>query len=222
MAGRARLQEVQGHGRMANRVRFQLTSQARIIRGAGRWIAILLVGVLAGGCASDAPAPMHTVTGFDLQRYLGEWHQVAAIPAWFQSDCATNTRANYALGDDGLMEVLNSCETADGSINQAEARARFLAYDSHGKLEVTFVEVLGAWVWPAAGDYWIIGLDTDYQWSVVGEPSREFAWVLARSQTLDTQTLRNIRQILEREAYDSCALLLTTPDQQGRLCDVAK
>jgi uncharacterized surface protein with fasciclin (FAS1) repeats/lipocalin len=118
---------------------------------------------------------MHTVTGFDLQRYLGEWHQVAAIPAWFQSDCATNTRANYALGDDGLMEVLNSCETADGSINQAEARARFLASDSHGKLEVTFVEVLGAWVWPAAGDYWIIGLDTDYQWSVVGEPSREFA-----------------------------------------------
>lgn len=165
---------------------------------------------------------MSTVTGFDLQRYLGEWHQVAAIPAWFQSDCATNTRANYSLGDDGLMEVLNSCQTADGSINQAEARARFLASDSDGKLEVTFVEVLGAWVWPAAGDYWIIGLDTDYQWSVVGEPSREFAWVLARSQTLDTQTLRNIRQILEREAYDSCALLLTTPDQQGRLCDVAK
>jgi len=120
------------------------------------------------------------------------------------------------------MEVLNSCETADGSIGQAEARARFLASDSDGKLEVTFVEVLGAWVWPAAGDYWIIGLDTDYQWSVVGEPSREFAWVLARSQTLDTQMLRNIRQILEREAYDSCALLLTTPDQQGRLCDVAK
>lgn len=216
------MQEMQGHGRMAKQLRSRLTPPARKFRGAGSWIATLFLGVLAGGCASDASAPMNTVSGFDLQRYLGEWHQIAAIPAWFQSDCVANTRANYALGDDGLMEVLNTCETADGSINQAQARARFLASDSDGKLEVTFVEVLGAWVWPAAGDYWIIGLDADYQWSVVGEPSREFAWVLARSQTLDVETLRTIRQIFEREAYDSCALLFTTPEQQGRLCDMAE
>lgn len=220
MAGRAGLQEMQGDGRMAQRLRARLTLPVRTFRGSGRWVAIVFLGVLAAGCASEPPAPMSTVTGFDLQRYLGEWHQVAAIPAWFQSDCVTNTRANYSLGDDGLMEVLNSCQTANGSINQAEARARFLASDSDGKLEVTFVEVLGAWVWPAAGDYWILGLDADYAWSIVGEPSREFAWVLARSRTLDTETLRNIRQILEREGYDSCALQLTTTDETGRLCDV--
>ena len=184
-------------------------------------IFAVLLGLLAVGCASDSSPKLNTVSDFQVKRYLGEWHQVAAIPAWFQAACAANTMANYDLSDDGLMEVVNACETSEGSLQQAEARARFLETPSEGKLEVTFVRLLGSWFWPAAGDYWVIALDPDYQWSVVGEPSREFAWILARSRTLDPETLRHIARILEREDYDSCALLLTTPDQQGRLCDVA-
>lgn len=220
MAWRACLREMQGDGRMADRLRAWLAVPLRGIRGARRWAVPLVFATVAGGCVSDVPAPMTVVSDFEVERYLGEWHQVAAIPAWFQSDCIANTNANYALADDGLLKVVNSCETADGTISQAEARARFVGSRSDGKLEVTFVEAIGYWVWPAAGDYWILGLDTNYAWSIVGEPSREFAWVLARSRALDTETLRNIRQILEREGYDSCALLLTTPDETGRLCDV--
>lgn len=183
-------------------------------------IAAGLFSVLTGGCSPNASAPMSTVSDFEVQRYLGQWHQVAATPAWFQSDCAANSTASYALGEDDLIEVLNSCDTADGSRKQAEARARFVAGDTDGRLEVTFVEVLGFWLWLAAGDYWIIGLDPEYRWSVVGQPSRQYAWVLARSRSLDTPTLREISRTLEKEGYDTCALLLTTPDEQGRLCDL--
>jgi apolipoprotein D and lipocalin family protein len=165
---------------------------------------------------------MRTVSNFEVERYLGQWHQVAAVPAWFQSACATHTTASYTLGDDGLIEVLNACDKADGSRKQAEARARFLDSDSDGRLEVTFVEALGSWIWPAAGDYWIIGLDPDYQWSVVGQPSRKYAWILARSQSLDLRTLQEIRHILESQAYDTCRLVLTSPEQQGRLCDATR
>ena len=163
---------------------------------------------------------MSTASRFEVERYLGRWHQVAAIPAWFQSDCVANVAADYAMGGDGLLEVVNSCEMAEGTRKKADARARFLNDPSDGRLEVTFVEVLGLWVWPAAGDYWIIGLDPEYRWAVVGQPSRKFAWILARSRTLDAQTLGHIQHILEREAYDTCDLLLTPPNQHGRLCDV--
>ena len=188
----------------------------------GRLIVAGLLGVAIAGCSSDAPAPMRTVSNFEVERYLGQWHQVAAVPAWFQSECAAHTTASYTLGDDGLLEVLNSCDKADGSRKQAEARARFLDSGSDGRLEVTFVEVLGSWIWPAAGDYWIIGLDPDYQWSVVGQPSRKYAWILARSQSLDLRTLQEIRHILESQAYDTCRLVLTSPEQQGRLCDATR
>jgi apolipoprotein D and lipocalin family protein len=189
---------------------------------ANRLVAAVLFGILLTGCSSEPKAPMRTVSNFEVERYLGQWHQVAAIPAWFQSDCVAHTAADYAMGEDGLIEVVNSCETAGGTRKNAEARARFLGDPSDGKLEVTFVEVAGLWLWPAAGDYWIIDLDLEYRWAVVGQPSREFAWILARSRTLDAETLRDIQHILEREAYDTCDLLLTAPNQQGRLCDVTR
>jgi len=188
-------------------------------RKATRLVAAALFGVLMAGCPSDPQAPMSAVSNFEIERYLGQWHQVAAIPAWFQSDCVANTAADYAMGEDGLIDVVNSCETADGSRKKAKARARFLKGPTNGRLEVTFVEVAGLWVWPAAGDYWIIGLDPEYRWALVGQPTREFGWILARSRSLDTQTLRNIQHILEREAYDTCDFILTAPNQQGRLCD---
>jgi lipocalin len=55
---------------------------------------------------------------------------------------------------------------------------------------------------------------------LIGQPSREFGWILARSRSLDTQTLRNIQHILEREAYDTCDFLLTAANQRRQLCDV--
>lgn len=166
--------------------------------------------------------PLSTTSHFDVQRYMGQWHQVAATPAWFQSDCFFGTKANYALMANGQVKVLNTCETANKRHKQAEGRARFLTDRTDGRLEVTFLQMLGFWMWPVAGDYWIVALDQDYQWSVVGQPSRKYAWVLGRSATLDPAALREIRVILERESYDTCKLMMTTPKQSGRLCDVAR
>ena len=205
---------------MADRVRSWPGPLARKFRDAGHWAIPALLVALAGGCASNPPPPMTAVSGFEAERYIGEWHQVAAIPAWFQSHCTAEIKANYALADDGVLKVLNSCETADGTLNEAEARARFVDGRFLGKLEVTFVEAMGLWLWPAAGDYWIIGLDEDYQWAVVGEPARKYAWVLARSRSLDADVLQNIERILDGEGYDSCDLLLTTAEENGRLCDL--
>jgi apolipoprotein D and lipocalin family protein len=179
-----------------------------------------LMASLLGGCSRDDGPPLNTVSNFEVERYLGQWHQIATIPAWFQRDCVARTTADYGRAEDGRIRVVNACDTAEGTRKRAEARARFTAAASEGKLEVTFVEVLGVWLWPAAGDYWIIGLDPDYRWSIVGHPSRDYAWVLARSPSLDRQELGEIRDILERAAYDSCALLLTMPERQGRLCDL--
>lgn len=192
------------------------------LRKLGRYVFAGILITCLGGCSSTERAPMGTISNFEVERYLGEWYQVAAIPAWFQSDCVANTTANYTQGKDDLVVVLNSCDRTDGTRMDAEARARFLGASADAKLEVTFVSLMGYWLWFAAGDYWIIGLDSEYQWSVVGSPSREFAWILARSPTLDKQTLMEIGQVLSRESYDPCALIMTTPEHSLPLCDLLR
>ena len=54
---------------------------------------------------------------------------------------------------------------------------------THAKLKVWFF-------WPFKGDYWIIDLDPDYQWAVVGVPSRKYLWILSRTPTLDGDRVR--------------------------------
>jgi len=184
--------------------------------------ACFAVALLSGCTAEPEPAaPPEVVTGFDIERYAGAWVQVAAIPAWFQKDCVADTRAEYSLLEDGHVEVVNSCTHADGSTDQAVGRARFTGAPGEAKLEVTFVDAFGAWFWPAAGDYWVIGLDPDYRWSVVGGPERKYAWLLARAPELDKESLARVHDILEAAGYDACDLLMTSGDHEGRLCDYA-
>ena len=174
------------------------------------------------GCGGEPP--LATVSDFDAQRYLGTWHEIAAIPAWFQRNCASDTTAVYAPAPEpGEIAVTNSCRTAGGSLETALGRARFTAPPNEGRLEVTFVDVGGVWLWPIAGGYDVLALDPDYRWSLVGHPSRGYAWILARAPRLEAGTLVVLRDRLAADGYDPCRLIVTAKDDPRRgqsLCAV--
>jgi apolipoprotein D and lipocalin family protein len=175
-----------------------------------RALAPFLAGfALVVASAAAAPA-VEPVRGFEPARYLGTWHQIAAIPAWFQEQCAFDVTATYNRDDaSDRLRVLNACRTADGTLDQAIGRARFTEGPGVAALEVTFVKFLGAWRWFAGGDYVVIALDEDYRWSAVAHPSRDFAWILARERDLDAATLAEIERAYADAGYDTCRLLRT-------------
>lgn len=213
--------EISSHDSMPARPRSPVRYRRRLGARARRfaWLAgSLILGAI--GCMSRTPAHLETVGDFDPTRYVGVWNQVAAIPAWFQADCVARTGATYSMRDDGTIDVVNTCETSDGTEERAEGRARFIGSPEEGRLKVTFARLLGFWLWLAAGDYWVLDIGPDYCWAVVGVPSRNYAWVLAREPSLDLESLRSVASSLRRAGYDTCRVELTMPDRQGRLCDV--
>lgn len=157
----------------------------------------------AGPALAQTVQPVHR---FEVERYLGEWHEIAAIPASFQRECVFDTRAVYALAGD-LLTVDNSCRTGEGSERRAEGLARFKYDPSIAALKVTFVTLLGIPVWVTGGDYFVIALDPDYRWSAVATRDREFAWILARETDLDVATLVRIKDAYEAAGYDTCSIL---------------
>ncbi len=181
-----------------------------------RPLATLLAAASLAVASSAVAQTVAPVRGFEPARYLGTWHQIAAIPAWFQEQCAYEVTATYNRDEEpGRLRVLNACRTADGTLDQAIGRARFTESPDVGALEVTFVKFLGAWRWFAGGDYVIIALDDDYQWSAVGHPSRDFAWILAREPELDAATLARIERAYLDAGYDTCRLLRTPREPDG-------
>ncbi len=180
----------------------------------------LVLSLALGACTLSPSTPVATVSGFEPERYVGQWRQIATIPAWFQRRCVANTRAEYALIEGDQLSVLNTCETKTGKTISATGRARFTGPPEDGRLEVTFLRLFGSWMWFAAGDYLVMRLGPEYEWSVVGHPSRNYAWVLAREDELADDVLASVATVLEQQAFDACRLVMTTPRHDGRLCDV--
>jgi len=175
-----------------------------------RWIGLLAAGMAAiCGCAPSGQGlpPLQTVARVDLQRYLGTWYEIASYPHRFQKGCVA-TRAVYKLRDDGQIAVRNECrqETLDGPLKSVQGRARVIDPASNARLEVTFF-------WPFWGAYWIIDLDPDYRWAVVGHPSRNYLWVLSRTRTLDETLYQQIVARLPAQGYDPARLSRTLQPQ---------
>ncbi len=168
----------------------------------------LLVAIALFGCSETTTErlqrpPLETVSRVDLERYLGTWYEIASYPQRFQEGC-TGTTATYTRRDDGEIDVLNKCRKGDldGPEDVAEGRARVVDRDSNAKLEVSFL-------WPFWGDYWIIDLGPDYEYAVVGHPSRDYLWILSRTPTLDDATYDGILNRLEAQGYPLDPLVRT-------------
>ena len=155
-----------------------------------------------------APAAVvQAVPAVELERFLGEWYEIARIPAWFQQRCVKDTTARYQLRNDGRITVTNRCLTRTGAIDQAQGLARLVDPVSKARLQVSFFSLLG---WrPFWGDYWIIGLDPEYRWLVVGDPKRQYGWILSRTPVLDPPLLEAAFQSLERNGYERARFALT-------------
>lgn len=144
-------------------------------------LALLTLPLLIlGGCnriPADAPP---TVPGVDLARYMGTWYEIASFPNRFQKGC-TATTADYRLREDGKVAVTNRCRlgTPTGEENVAEATARLDPAQPDGsRLLVSFFPLI-------EGNYWILALDPDYEWVLVGAPGRDYLWILARSPRME-------------------------------------
>jgi apolipoprotein D and lipocalin family protein len=187
-----------------------------------KWLAGTAGMVLLAACSQAETTPLPTVDGLEADRYMGTWHEIASIPSDFQKECASGSTARYARAGE-MVSVRTSCPTADGGRKIVQGTARFTDGPEKGRMEVTYTRLFGWWVWPAAQDYRIVAIDPEYGWTIVGEPRRRKAWILARENRVPQDLLTELAGILEGTGYDPCDLIVTSPAQmpgRPRLCRI--
>jgi len=171
-------------------------------------VAAVAVGALGAPAAASA-GPVTPVPKLDVQQYLGQWRQIAAIPQWYESLCYSDVNANYFLNTDGTVRVLNRCLTIGGGPITTNGRARVLDKTTNAQLQVTFLNV-GGWIYPGSEpNYVVMGLSPDYRWAVVGDPQRTSGFVLSRSVTLAPADKAQILSILTANGFNPCNLRTT-------------
>jgi apolipoprotein D and lipocalin family protein len=160
----------------------------------------------ADGAAMGRPAPgpeLPTVEYVDLDRYLGTWYEVAGIPIRQTRDCYA-TQATYGRLPNGNVSVDNRCYAGsfEGREKRIQGEARVVDAQTQAKLKVRFFFLF-------SGDYWIIDLDPDYRWAVVGEPNRDSLFILSRDRKLDAEVLEGILARAAEKGFDLSRLRVT-------------
>lgn len=183
--------------------------------------AIMLVGVCASmsvlpGTARAAPIwePLQPVQSLDVERYVGDWYQLAAVPQPFNLMCAKDTQARYEVLDASNVSVRNTCTTWAGQQSGIAGNARVIDLVTKAQLHVSFPGVPTQDGLDGPPNYIVTYVADDYSWALVGDPLRLSGFVLSRSPVVDAARWNEIRRVAETHGYNACTIL-TSPTTEG-------
>ena len=165
------------------------------------FIFLLVVPALFG-CTS-IPDGVTPVKGFQLDRYLGTWYEIARLDHSFERGLSDVT-ATYQIRTDGGIDVLNKGYDAEKkSWRDAKGRAYFLGSPDTASLKVSFFG-------PFYGGYHVMALDSEYRWTMIAGPSHKYFWILARTPTLPQATLNDLLERARKSGFDLEGLIMVS------------
>lgn len=161
-------------------------------------LVLILLLIITFSCTNTNSQMIDTTTvrELDLNRYLGTWYEIARFPHSFEKGMAGVT-ANYSLRDDGKIRVLNKGykNGLNGELSVAEGKAKIPDQSQPGKLKVSFF-----WIFYA--DYYVLELDDNYQYAMIGSSSPKYFWILSRTPQMDESTYQMLLGKARQRGYN--------------------
>ncbi|MCH2533401.1 MAG: lipocalin family protein [Bdellovibrionales bacterium] len=161
---------------------------------------ILFLPLVACATTPDTEPPQ-VVETVDLNRYAGEWYEIATFPMIFQWGCG-GAKATYKIIGENKLSVLNQCQGFFG-VRDIEGVASVVDSSTPAKLEVDFG-------WGRKGEYWIIDLAQDYSYAVVGNSDKSSLWILYRKPKMPEDLYNKIIEELNIKGFNLSKLKKTT------------
>lgn len=163
-------------------------------------VCVLTVAFCVALClqsdAGDATEEIESVPCVDVSRFMGDWYEIARYLSFFEKNCVA-VRSQCELRKDGKITIINYYKKKkfDAPQETAKSRAWFTDQDTNAKLKVQFF-------WPFYTRHWIIDLDKDYRYAVIGHPDRDSLWIMSRTPAMDEATYNQILARLDACGYD--------------------
>ena len=171
-----------------------------------RWFVLILLATgLLSGC-TGTPKGVTPVQGFQAERYLGTWYEIARLDHSFERGLV-DVSARYQQRRDGGIDVLNSGYNPEKQAwKEAKGRAYFIDSPQIGSLKVSFF-------WPFYGAYHVMALDPDYRWAMVAGPSHDYLWILSRTPSLPDEVITELLDTARQAGFDLSSLIRVSQQQ---------
>jgi apolipoprotein D and lipocalin family protein len=170
-----------------------------------RWS--LIAGLIGLAGCTGLPEDIEPVTGFQSDRYLGTWYEIARLDHSFERGL-TNVRAEYSRNEDGSIKVINrGYDAEEGKWEEADGRAVFVEDEKTGHLKVSFFG-------PFYASYVVFELDKEeYSYAYVTGYDRDYLWFLSRTPEVSEEALEAFRDRARAEGFDLSELILVEQEK---------
>jgi apolipoprotein D and lipocalin family protein len=177
-------------------------------------LVVLLVALCVSHVGCEAEPTLDIAQDVDLNRFQGKWYEIARLPRTTQTDCH-GTTAFYTWNPAGALSLVNQCNVGgpSGPLNTVSMTATVPNAAQPAKLALS--------VGGFSGDYWILEVGPNYDYAVVGHPSRDYLWILSRTPTLDASTMQGVIARAQAQQFDTTRLEYTPQPPAGERNDLA-
>ena len=165
-----------------------------------KWIFSLCLLTILSGCTTGKPTNVEPVTHFDVNRYLGQWYEIARLDHSFERGLDQVT-ATYSLNPDNSIKVINrGFNSENQQWQQAQGKAKLVNQPNIGHLKVSFFG-------PFYGSYIIFALEDDYSAALVSSYNYDYLWILAREKDISPELLHRYLALAKQAGFDTNKLI---------------
>jgi apolipoprotein D and lipocalin family protein len=167
------------------------------------FVTLLLLVI---SCSTTKDPGQSTVDHVDLNRFMGNWYEIARLETPLQSECGS-AKVTYKLEKKSEIEILHAChEKEKGKTIHAKGLARIDDKKTNAKWKVSYMPVFKKWH-VFSGSLWIVGLDPEYQYAILGHPTHKHLWILGRKSEISQEKYEELVTVARMKGYKTKELI---------------
>lgn len=189
-----------------NKIKYRFTHLSTLTVGVFLLCCVSLTSIQS--LAADQKVMQVTsIKDFSMDRYLGQWYEIARLPIYFEKDCVSNMMSTYTRKSNGHVKVDNECRHANGKTKRVIGEAT-TPYDSKSQLLITFLPSWLNWISFGKAESKIFIMHTDYQTALVGSPDRKYLWIWSRTPQIAPATYQAYIKEANRQGFDTQKMIV--------------
>jgi apolipoprotein D and lipocalin family protein len=147
-------------------------------------------------CASNQKPQIATVPQVDINRFMGSWYVIAAIPTAIETE-SFNAIESYKLDDDGTIATTFTFNkgSLDGKVKTYNPRGFVVENSGNARWGMQFI-------WPIKAEYLIAHVDENYSETIIARNARDYVWIMARAPHLSDEAYQALVQKVSDMGYD--------------------
>lgn len=158
---------------------------------------ILVSGfLLLAACTSNPVPNQELAEKVDIEKFMGVWYVHGYTPTAIDKNAWNGTETYEQLPNGKIQTTYEFRKgSAEGKLKTYHPVGTIVNTETNAEWRMRFFGIINA-------AYYILYVDPDHTFTVIGHPNKKFAWIMSREPEIKEDRYSELRRELKEREYD--------------------